>query len=80
MSSGVSPIVLDEMMTQTKWWTFAEIEEQFSISYDTVSRAFRGREGVAKFGSHYRVSDSAVRKWLAEVLTGGQQAGGRKAA
>jgi hypothetical protein len=70
----VAPFVVEEMMHQPKWWTFMEIKETFAVSYDTVSRAFRGRDGVAKFGSDYRVSDVAVRHWLRESLAQGRNA------
>jgi len=71
--SLVSSVLLDEMLTQPKWWTFSEIKEKFAVSYDTVSRAFRGRDGVAKFGSDYRVSEAALREWLSDALTKGQK-------
>ena len=71
----VPPFVVEEMMHQPKWWTFMEIKETFGVSYDTVSRAFRGRGGVAKFGADYRVSDVAVRHWLRESLAHGRKAG-----
>jgi len=70
--SPVSPVIVDEMLTQPKWWTFSEIKERFGVSYDTVSRAFRGRDGVAKFGSDYRVSEAALRQWLSGALTEGR--------
>jgi hypothetical protein len=69
MHSPVSPVIVDEMLTQPKWWTFSEIKERFGVSYDTVSRSFRGRDGVAKFGSDYRVSEAALRHWLSGALT-----------
>jgi len=70
----VSSVLVDEMMAQAKWWTFSEIREKFEFSYDTVSRGFRGREGVLKVGSDYRVSDATLRKWLAEALAKGLKA------
>jgi DNA-binding LacI/PurR family transcriptional regulator len=73
-SSIVPTVLVDQMMQQPKWWTFSEIKERFSVSYDTVSRAFRGHDGVAKFGSDYRVSESAVRHWLSEALAEGRKA------
>jgi hypothetical protein len=74
LSGIVHAALVDEMMTQPKWWTFSEIKEKFALSYDTVSRAFRGRDGVARFGSDYRVSEAALRAWLSEALTGGRKA------
>ena len=70
----VHATLVDEMMTQPKWWTFSEIKEKFALSYDTVSRAFRGRDGVGRFGSDYRVSEAALRAWLSEALKEGRKA------
>lgn len=58
---------VDRMLTD-RWYTFSEIANRFGVSDDKISRDFRGRDGVVKIGRTYRVSETAVRLWLAEAL------------
>jgi hypothetical protein len=62
------------MLRQDKWHTFSELAERYGLSWDKIARDFKGRDGVAKFGSDYRVSDAAVKSWLAEALTNAKKA------
>jgi hypothetical protein len=66
--STVSPVFVDQMLRQERWYTFAELAEKFSVSYDTISRTFRNRPGVLQWGSDYRVSEAEVKVWLTENL------------
>jgi hypothetical protein len=71
-TGALSPALSDQVITE-KWYTFSELAERFKLGWDKVSRDFKGRDGVAKFGSDYRVSESAVRSWLTEALMKGKQ-------
>jgi hypothetical protein len=64
VSACVSPAVIDPMMSEARWSTFTEIAERFRLKWDKVARDFKGRDGVVKFGSDYRVAEFAVRRWL----------------
>ncbi|HXS93156.1 MAG TPA: hypothetical protein VN736_01055 [Candidatus Limnocylindrales bacterium] len=67
-SGSVSPVIVDSMMSVERWYTFRELGDKYGLSHDKVSRDFVGRDGVAKFGSDYRVSEAAVREWLSAAL------------
>lgn len=74
VSPLLSPVLVEDMLRQDKWYTFAEIAERYGLSWDKIARDFKDRDGVAKFGSDYRVSDAAVRAWLAEALSKAKRA------
>jgi hypothetical protein len=69
----LSPALLDQFIAE-KWYTFSELAEKFGFAWDKIARDFKGRDGVAKFGNDYRVSESAVRLWLTEALENGKRA------
>ena len=61
-------VSIEAAMAEPEWFTFAQLAEKFTISYDKVNRVFRNRPGVLKIGSDYRVPGSVVRAWLSEAL------------
>jgi hypothetical protein len=74
VTACVSPVLVDQLMREEKWWTFSELAERFRLSHDKISRDFKGRDGIARFGSDYRVSEAAVKSWLADALLKGAAA------
>ena len=70
----VSPVVLDAMMAETKWSTVSALAERFGFKWDHMAKEFKGRDGVLKSGSDYRVPEFAVRCWLAECAAKAKEA------
>lgn len=71
----VSPILIDRMASETKWYRFKDLVLQFGMCYTKIAKDFKGRDGVVKYGSDYRVSEAAVKTWLAEATAKNKKAG-----
>lgn len=56
-----------DLAQETTWHTFPDLVQRYGLSHTKISKDFVGRDGVIKCGSDYRVSDTALREWLAEA-------------
>ena len=69
----VGPVLVDLMLQEKEWNTFSELALKYGLSHDKIAKDFKGRDGVAKFGSDYRVSMAAQKAWLTECLMQGRR-------